>query len=135
MIIIPVEISEQSALYIFSSHLCARVILELFDAQGGLRTLLNVMSTLEIFSNEETLDLLSEDALYSSRQLCRHVAVAFRKYFEAHLCIMSENIRWVKNVEMAVSIVDVGINSLRNSCWCFYHGRFVIVDWYIGLIC
>ena len=73
-----------------------RVILELFDAQGGLRTLLNVMSTLEIFSNDETLDLLSEDALYSSRQLCRHVAVAFRRYFEAHLCIMSENIRFVR---------------------------------------
>jgi len=36
---------------------------------------------------------MSEDQVYTSRQSARHVCVAFRRYFEAHLAIRSDQIR------------------------------------------
>lgn len=36
---------------------------------------------------------LTEDQVFTSRQAARHVSVALRKYFEAHLAIRSDQIR------------------------------------------
>jgi len=36
---------------------------------------------------------MSEDQVFTSRQAARHVCVAFRRYFEAHLAIHSDQIR------------------------------------------
>jgi len=36
---------------------------------------------------------MSEDQVFTSRQAARHVCVAFRRYFEAHLAMHSDQIR------------------------------------------
>ena len=36
---------------------------------------------------------MSEDQVFTSRQAARHVCVAFRRYFEAHLAVRSDQIR------------------------------------------
>jgi len=36
---------------------------------------------------------MSEDQVFTSRQAAKHVCVAFRRYFEAHLAIHSDQIR------------------------------------------
>lgn len=63
-----------------------------FDEQDGLRKLYNVISTLPILSVEEDLTL-NEDAECAARQIVRHVCVAFKRYFEAHLFIKAEHLR------------------------------------------
>ncbi|KAI5729591.1 hypothetical protein M8J76_004335 [Diaphorina citri] len=71
-----------------------RVILEEFDAQNGLRMLYNVMSTLDILAEDETMrEALNEDARCSARQIVRHVCVALKKYLEAHLFLRVEAIK------------------------------------------
>lgn len=69
-----------------------RVILEEFDSQDGLRKLYNVVSTLPIMTTEEE-HALNEDEECSARQIVRHVCVALKRYFEAHLCIRAEQVR------------------------------------------
>lgn len=69
-----------------------RVILEEFDNQDGLRKLYNVVSTLPIMSTEEEAQL-NEDEECSARQIVRHVCVALKRYFEAHLYIRAEQLR------------------------------------------
>ncbi|XP_034255066.1 DDB1- and CUL4-associated factor 1 isoform X2 [Thrips palmi] len=69
-----------------------RVILEEFDSQDGLRKLYNVVSTLPIMSTEEEA-ALNEDEECSARQIVRHVCVALKRYFEAHLYIRAEQLR------------------------------------------
>lgn len=69
-----------------------RVILEEFDNQDGLRKLYNVVSTLPIMSTEEE-NALNEDEECSARQIVRHVCVALKRYFEAHLYIRAEQVR------------------------------------------
>ena len=52
------------------------------------------MSTLEILDVEvEENNNLSEDEMFTSRQAARHVVVALKKYFEAHLAVRADNIR------------------------------------------
>lgn len=70
-----------------------RVILEEFDAQDGLRKLYNVISTLSILSVDETPEVMNEDEECSARQIVRHVCVALKRYFEAHLYIRSEQVK------------------------------------------
>ncbi|KAK6624133.1 hypothetical protein RUM44_010991 [Polyplax serrata] len=71
-----------------------RVVLEEFDAQDGLRKLYNVISTLPILSVEdEVSSVLNEDEECSYRQIVRHVTVALKKYYEAHLYIKAEQLR------------------------------------------
>uniref|UniRef100_A0A8D8ZHS1 Protein mahjong n=2 Tax=Cacopsylla melanoneura TaxID=428564 RepID=A0A8D8ZHS1_9HEMI len=77
-----------------------RVILEEFDAQNGLRMLYNVMSTLDILAEDESVrEGMSEDAQCSARQIVRHVAVALKKYLEAHLFLRVESIKRETHVQ------------------------------------
>lgn len=69
-----------------------RTILSEFDEQDGLRKLYNVISTLPILSVEEE-SVLNDDAECAARQIVRHVCVAFKRYFEAHLFIKAEQLR------------------------------------------
>ncbi|XP_052754263.1 DDB1- and CUL4-associated factor 1 isoform X2 [Galleria mellonella] len=62
-----------------------RVILEEFDNQDGLRKLYNVVSTLPILGGEDEELPVSEDETCAARQIVRHVAVALKRYLEAHL--------------------------------------------------
>nr|XP_018897865.1 PREDICTED: protein mahjong isoform X2 [Bemisia tabaci] len=62
-----------------------QIILEEFDSQDGLRILYNVMSMLQLLSNEG--DTVNEDEESSARQIVRHVCVALKRYLEAHLFI------------------------------------------------
>ena len=50
------------------------------------------MSTLQILDVDEQQDL-SDDEMFTSRQAARHVVVALKKYFDAHLAIRADNIR------------------------------------------
>ncbi|XP_055999036.1 DDB1- and CUL4-associated factor 1-like isoform X3 [Ostrea edulis] len=61
-----------------------RVILNLFDQKDGLRTLFNVISTLQILDIDDEREV-NDELISMMRQLIRHVAHALKKYFEAHL--------------------------------------------------
>ncbi|KAL2722494.1 protein mahjong [Vespula squamosa] len=74
-----------------------KVILEEFDAQDGLRKLFNVISTLPILNIEEE-PALNDDEECASRQIVRHVAVALKRYMEAHLHLKAEQLQRVENV-------------------------------------
>ncbi|XP_046975211.1 protein mahjong isoform X3 [Vanessa cardui] len=69
-----------------------RVILEEFDNQDGLRKLYNVISTLPILGSEEEESRVSDDETCAARQIVRHVCVALRRYFEAHLRIRAAQV-------------------------------------------
>ncbi|KAM7301190.1 DDB1 and CUL4-associated factor 1 isoform X3 [Ixodes scapularis] len=72
-----------------------RSLLELFDAQDGLRKLLNVMSTLDVFvrTNNAEGSSPSDDQVFASRQTARHVCVALKRYYEAHLALKADSLR------------------------------------------
>ncbi|XP_077546411.1 lisH and WD40 domain-containing protein mahjong [Haemaphysalis longicornis] len=72
-----------------------RSLLELFDAQDGLRKLLNVMSTLDVFVRGSSSDAAtpSDDQVFASRQTARHVCVALKRYCEAHLAHKADQLR------------------------------------------
>ncbi|XP_076666057.1 lisH and WD40 domain-containing protein mahjong isoform X3 [Andrena cerasifolii] len=74
-----------------------KVILEEFDAQDGLRKLFNVISTLPILNIEEE-PALNDDEECASRQIVRHVAVALKRYMEAHLHMKAEQLQRAENV-------------------------------------
>ncbi|XP_058802431.1 protein mahjong isoform X2 [Phymastichus coffea] len=74
-----------------------KVILEEFDAQDGLRKLYNVISTLPLLNIEEE-GQLNDDEECASRQIVRHVAVALKKYMEAHLYWKAEQLQRAENV-------------------------------------
>nr|XP_031831732.1 protein mahjong isoform X2 [Nomia melanderi] len=74
-----------------------KVILEEFDAQDGLRKLFNVISTLPILNLEEE-PTLNDDEECASRQIVRHVAVALKRYMEAHLHLKAEQLQRAENV-------------------------------------
>ncbi|VVC87199.1 unnamed protein product, partial [Leptidea sinapis] len=69
-----------------------RVILEEFDNQDGLRKLYNVISTLPILGSDEEESRVSDDETCAARQIVRHVCVALRRYFEAHLRIRAAQV-------------------------------------------
>ncbi|XP_014210788.1 protein mahjong [Copidosoma floridanum] len=73
-----------------------RVILDEFDAQDGLRKLYNVISTLPLLNIEEESSL-NEDEECAARQIVRHVAVALKKYMEAHLYWKAEYLQRIEN--------------------------------------
>lgn len=73
-----------------------KVILEEFDAQDGLRKLYNVISTLPILNIEEE-PALNDDEECASRQIVRHVAVALKRYMEAHLYLKAEQLQRAEN--------------------------------------
>lgn len=50
------------------------------------------ISTLEILNPERDRDL-SEDQIFTMRQSARHVCVALKKYFEAHLAMKADELR------------------------------------------
>ncbi|XP_069101399.1 DDB1- and CUL4-associated factor 1-like isoform X2 [Argopecten irradians] len=70
-----------------------RVILDLFDLKDGLRRLFNVVSTLEILNVEVRRDSLNEDQIFTMRQSARHVSLAMKRYFEAHMAHKIDEIR------------------------------------------
>ncbi|KAI1277988.1 Protein mahjong [Halotydeus destructor] len=74
----------------FGLSFAFRVILELFDGQDGLRKLMNVLFLLDIFTEEPEY---TDDELLTKRQTARHVCMALKRYFEAHLVIESELLR------------------------------------------
>ena len=51
------------------------------------------ISTLEILNVEENNRVLTDDEEFTMRQAARHVSVALKNYFEAHLCIKADQIR------------------------------------------
>ena len=51
------------------------------------------ISTLGIMNVEENRDHLEDDAVFTMRQLARHVVLALKKYFEAHLIHKVEEIK------------------------------------------
>ncbi|KAJ8687973.1 hypothetical protein QAD02_023768 [Eretmocerus hayati] len=73
-----------------------KVILDEFDAQDGLRKLYNVISTLPLLNVEEEATL-NDDEECASRQIVRHVAVALKKYMEAHLYWKAEQLQRAEN--------------------------------------
>ncbi|OXU21314.1 hypothetical protein TSAR_001940 [Trichomalopsis sarcophagae] len=73
-----------------------KVILDEFDAQDGLRKLFNVISTLPLLNIEEEATL-NDDEECASRQIVRHVAVALKKYMEAHLYWKAEQLQRAEN--------------------------------------
>ena len=66
----------------FGASFQFRVILDLFDAQDGLRRLYNMISTLSILSMEDQHELLDDDESHAARQTVRHVCAALKRYFE-----------------------------------------------------
>ncbi|XP_057334525.1 DDB1- and CUL4-associated factor 1 isoform X2 [Microplitis mediator] len=78
-----------------------KVILEEFDAQDGLRKLFNVISTLPILNIEDESSI-NDDEECASRQIVRHVAVALKKYIEAHLYLKAEQLQRVENARTEV---------------------------------
>ncbi|XP_012228889.1 protein mahjong isoform X2 [Linepithema humile] len=74
-----------------------KVILEEFDAQDGLRKLFNVISTLPILNVEEE-PTINDDEECASRQIVRHVAVALKRYMEAHLHLKAEQLQRAENI-------------------------------------
>ncbi|XP_076304060.1 lisH and WD40 domain-containing protein mahjong isoform X1 [Tachypleus tridentatus] len=86
--------SRYNATMFFSLSFAFRVILDLFDAQDGLRKLFNVMSTLDILVVDPNAQpLLNDEQVFASRQAARHVCVALKRYYEAHLGIEAERQR------------------------------------------
>ncbi|XP_022647556.1 DDB1- and CUL4-associated factor 1-like isoform X3 [Varroa destructor] len=71
--------------------------LEYFDAEDGLRRLVNVVSTLDAITNpsinDERHDCENEDKHFASMQTARHVCHSLKKYFEAQLVITAEKLR------------------------------------------
>lgn len=51
------------------------------------------MSILEILNIEDQNEYMSEDEIFTSRQSARHVCVAMKRYFEAHLGIKADQTR------------------------------------------
>lgn len=55
---------------------------------------MNQISTLEILRTDgDDSTYMTEDMTFTARQAARHVCVAFKKYFEAHLAIKVDTIR------------------------------------------
>ncbi|XP_074658215.1 DDB1- and CUL4-associated factor 1-like [Tubulanus polymorphus] len=77
----------------FSSAFHFRVILNLFDAKDGLRRLVNAVSTLQILSVDGASPQMTDDEEFTSRQSTRHVCLALKKYFEAHMAIKAEELQ------------------------------------------
>ncbi|OQR72482.1 protein VPRBP-like, partial [Tropilaelaps mercedesae] len=71
--------------------------LEYFDAEDGLRRLVNVVSTLDAITNPSSIDdrhdFENEDKHFASMQTARHVCHSLKKYFEAQLVITAERLR------------------------------------------
>ncbi|RWS31137.1 protein VPRBP-like isoform X3 [Leptotrombidium deliense] len=74
----------------FSLTFAFRKILDLFDSQDGLRKIMNVLFRLNILGDESEY---TDDELFTKRQTARHVCVALKRYYEAHLVIESEHLR------------------------------------------
>ena len=87
----------------FGASFQFRVILELFDAQDGLRRLYNMISTLYILSLEDQSDLMDDDVAQAARQTVRHVCAALKKYFEVHLAWKVEHLERLKVRELGGS--------------------------------
>ncbi|CAB3993233.1 DDB1- and CUL4-associated factor 1 isoform X1, partial [Paramuricea clavata] len=75
----------------FSLTFSFRAILSLFDANDGLRKLMNMLSTLEILT--ESSDVLSDDYLFDCRQTVKHTCMALRRYFDAHVALKADILR------------------------------------------
>ncbi|XP_054925272.1 DDB1- and CUL4-associated factor 1 isoform X1 [Dermacentor andersoni] len=92
-----------------------RSLLELFDQQDGLRKLLNVMSTLDVFVRGSSNDSASpsDDQVFASRQTARHVCAALKRYFEAHLAHKADHLRrsHARNATASSSGVSVSLSS------------------------
>jgi len=75
----------------FSYSFAFRLILDLFDAQDGLRKLLNAMFLLDILHTDE--DDLTPEELLQKRQPVKQIFVALKKYFEAHVVIEADRLK------------------------------------------
>ncbi|XP_028303285.1 DDB1- and CUL4-associated factor 1-like isoform X2 [Gouania willdenowi] len=69
-----------------------RAVLLLFDRQDGLRRLVNLISTSEIL-DQENMSVLSDDQIFSRRQMVKHTCMALRRYFEAHLAMKTQQVK------------------------------------------
>lgn len=84
------ESSRSQSTMFFTVSFSFRVILELFDAQDGLRKLLNAIFMLDLFKEN---DASNDDELYSKRQTAKLVINALKQYFEMHLIVECEQLR------------------------------------------
>ena len=87
----------------FGTSFQFRVILDIFDAQDGLRKLYNMISTLSILSLEDQTDMLDDDFAHAARQTVRHVCAALKRYFEVHLAWKVEHLQRQKVREVGGS--------------------------------
>lgn len=77
------------ALMFFGASYPFKIMLDLFDAQDGLRVILNIISTLPNFLAEETD---SEEGQMLTRQVVRQVSYNLKRYFECHMSFLAEKI-------------------------------------------
>ena len=84
------ESSRSQSTMFFSVSFSFRVILELFDAQDGLRKVLNAIFMLDLFKEN---DDSNDDEIFSKRQTAKLIINALKKYFEAHLIVECEQLR------------------------------------------
>lgn len=80
----------------FGTSFQFRVVLEMFDAQDGLRRLYNMISTLSILSMDDQVDILEDEETQAARQTVRHVCAALKRYFESHLACKVENLQRIR---------------------------------------
>lgn len=78
--------SRLSAATFFSYCFQFPLLLRLFDRDNGLRKLLNVISMRGLV-NDEPLNELTEDELFSRRQTAKQVCIALKKYIRAHFVL------------------------------------------------
>lgn len=82
-----------NATMFFSISFSLRPVLQLFDLKDGLRRLVNLISTLEILNPESNVSTLSDDYVFSNRQMAKTTSMALCRYFEAHLAIKVEQVK------------------------------------------
>ena len=79
-----------------------RILLDIFDAQDGVRKLFNSINTLEILNNDELEQNLTDDQEYQQRLFIRYGMVTFKLYFVAHLGIKAQQLRRAHTVRHCV---------------------------------
>lgn len=83
-------------------------MLEEFDKQDGLRQIYNVISVLQVLSQNDDY-VLSADEENAERQVIRHVCVAIKKYFESHLFY-----KYTQVMRTSTTRIQIPLRALKN---------------------
>ena len=82
------ETGRQYSIMFFGLAFPFRNIMQIFDANDGLRRLYNTISTLSIISDKyEDRSSMTDDEEFMQRQIVRYTVQAIKKYLEAHLAV------------------------------------------------